>query len=298
MSQLTGDDALDQITGGDQINTDDGMSTIDLARASANAPKAPGTRAPVDEYTGPRKQPNLAPQVWSAAKYTPTPSLHESMITSLENFDGNDPALAQARNAFSLATESLKKISDARDPLARDTSKLPEAKLLLMATHAEKAQDRCAKAFDGALKSLTALAKALEDSLSAPLEQTTHSALCQEIRSYVRGLPKDERDAFVNDAVRRGDKDVMVSVLGAPSYLSGIADERNALWLREYRAKADPIAVMRLSVYRAAIERVNDKAPLMHDEFQRAMGGKWKDVQRLRGQTEASDKALRALAGE
>lgn len=297
MSQHTGDDAVDQITDGEHTNTDDGMSTIDLARASARAPKAPGTRAPVDEFTGPRKSPNLVPQVWSAAKYTPTPSLDERMITSLENFDENDPALAQARNAFSLATETLKKLSDARDPLSRDQSKTPEAKLLLMASHAEKAQDRCAKAFDSALKSLTALAKHVEDSLSAPLEQTTHSALCQEIRSYVRSLPKDERDAFVNDAVKRGDTQVMNAILGAPSYLSGIADERKAMWVRDYRSKADPIAVMRLSVYRAAIERLSEKAPLMHDEFQKAMGGRWSDVRRLRGQTEASDKALAAIAG-
>jgi hypothetical protein len=272
------------------------MTDLEAARAYAAAPQ--NGPAPVDQYTGPRKSPNLVPQVWSAAKYTPTPSLDERMITSVENFDENDPALAQARNAFSLATEQLKKLSDARDPLSRDTSKTPEQKLLLMATHAEKAQDRCAKAFDSALKTLTALAKHVEDSLTAPLEQTTHSALCQEIRQFVRGLPKDERDVFVNAAVKRGDTQVMNAILGAPSYLSGIADERKAMWVREYRSKADPIAVLRLAVYRAAIERVSEKAPLMHDEFQKAMGGRWSDVRRLRGQTEASDKALRALAAE
>lgn len=251
--------------------------------------------AAVDQYTGPRQQPNPVKAMWSNAKYTPTPSLDERMITTLDNFDEADPALAQARNAFSTATETLKKISEARDPLARDTSKTPEQKLLLMAGITEKAAERCARAFDQSYKSLTSLAQTLDESLNKPLEQTTHTAICQEIRTYIRGLKKEERDTFVNEAVNRGDMQVMNAVLGAPSYLSGIADERKAIWLRTYREKADPVAVKRLAVYRAAIDRVTQNAPRMHDEFPKAMGGEWKDVNRLRGQTDASAKALAAL---
>jgi hypothetical protein len=251
--------------------------------------------AAVDQYTGPRQQASPVKPVWSNAKYNPTPSLNEAMITSLENFDETDPALAQARYAFSLATETLKKISETRDPLSRDSSKTPEQKLLLMATHADKAQERCAKAFDGAFKSLTSLAKDLDASLDKPLEQTTHTALCAEIRTYVRNLPKDRRDAFVNDAVNRGDLAVMQSVLGAPSYLSEVSEERKAIWLRTYREKADPVAVKRLAVYRAAIDRVMQNGPRIFDEFEKAMGGSWKDVKRLRGQVDASAKALAAL---
>lgn len=254
--------------------------------------------AAVDQYTGPRQQASPVVPVWSNAKYIPTPSLNEAMITSLEDFDENDPALAQARNAFSLATETLKKISETRDPLARDSSKTPEQKLLLMAGITDKAQERCGRAFDQAYKSLTSLTQTLDESLNKPLEQTTHTAICQEIRTYVRSLPQDKRDAFVNEAVKRGDMQVMNSVLGAPSYLSGISDERKAIWLRDYRSKADPVAVKRLAVYRAAIERIMQNGPRIHDEFPKAMGGEWKDVNRLRGQTDASDKALAALRGE
>jgi hypothetical protein len=272
---------------------------IEGARQFATAPK--NGPAAIDQYTGPRQHADHRPLVWSAAKYIPTPSLHEAVVKGVEGFEdfAGDPAMAQAVNAFSTATESLKKISEARDPLSRDTSKTDEQKLLLMATHADKSLERITLAFDRAHKSLSGLAKDLDASLNKPLEQQTSSALSVEIRSHVKSLPKDERDAFVNSAVARGDMQVLQSVLGAPSYLSGIADERKVMWLRQYREKADPTAVARLAMYRKTIDLIEQRPiTLFLDEMERAMGGKFKDVRRLRGQVEASDKALAALRGE
>jgi hypothetical protein len=268
---------------------------LEGARAFAAAPQF--GPAPVDTYTGPRQMPDHRPLVWSNAPYSPSPSLDERVITSIENFDENDPALAQARNAFSDATETLKKIASARDPLSKDTSKTLEMKLLAMAPITEKAQERVSKKFDNALKALTSLAQSVDEGLNKPLEQTTHSALCVEIRSYVRNLPQDRREAFVNDAVSRGDMQVMQSVLGAPAYLSEVSEIRKAMWLRQYRERANPIDVMRLAIYRSAIELVQDRGPLLHGEFERALGGSWKDVNRLRNQVSASDAALAALRG-
>lgn len=269
---------------------------IEGARAAAAAPK--NGPAAVDQHTGPRQKADHRPLVWSNAPYIPSPSLDERVITSIENFDENDPALAQARNAFSDATETLKKIAATRDPLSKDTSKTLEQKLLLMAPLTEKAQERVSRKFDNALKSLTSLAQSVDEGLNKPLEQTTHSALCVEIRSYIRNLPKDKRDAFVNDAVTRGDMQVMQSVLGAPAYLSEVSEERKAMWLRQYRERANPIDVMRLAIYRRAIELVQERGPLLHGEFEKVLGGSWKDVNRLRNQVSASDAALAALRGE
>jgi hypothetical protein len=140
------------------------------------------------------------------------------------------------------------------------------------------------------------LAKDVDESLSRPLESTTASALCIEIRAYVRSLKNEERDAFVNNAVKAGDMQVMNSVLGAPSYLSGVSDERKAMWLREYRSKADPVAVGRLDRYRRAIDLIQQRPfQLFESEMEKAQGGKFSDVRRLRGQVDASTKALAAL---
>jgi hypothetical protein len=270
---------------------------IEAVRQFAAAPQF--GPAAVDQNENVRRvRPLPVEPVWSAAKYTVSPSLDERVITSIKDFDEGDPALAQARNAFSTATETLKQLSTAREPLSRDSSKTDEQRLLLMATHAEKAQDRVARVFDNAFKSLTKAANEIERQLTAPLEQSTHSELCKEIRGHIKLLDKDERTKFISEAFMNGDKDVMNAVLGVPSYLCGISDAHRALWLRQYREQKDPAAVVRLRNYRTAVDLITERSQLIFPEFEKAQGGKWKDVRRLRGQVEASDKALAGLSGE
>jgi hypothetical protein len=267
--------------------------TLDAARAAAAAPTL--GPAPVDTDR-PRPFVDHKPAIWTAAPYTPTPSLDEGVIKAqMEDFP-DDPAMQSAVSAFSLATVSLTKIAAAKEPLSKDTSKTSEQKLLLMAGHADKALDKMTAALDRAHKNLTNLADGLDEQLSKPLEQSTGNSLSVEIRAYVRGLSKDKRDAFVNDAVVRGDMQVMQSVLGAPSFLSEISDERKAMWIRQYREKADPTAVARLAMYRKTIALLLQRpANLLVGEMEKAMGGRYADVRRLRGQVAASDNALAGL---
>jgi hypothetical protein len=272
---------------------------LDAARSSASSAKREAGDLPAAiDSNRPRPFVDHKPPIWTAAAYTPTPSLNEAVIKAVEGFEDfpDDPAMASAVSAFSAATVSLAKIAAAKEPLSKDTSKTSEQKLLLMAGHADKALDKMTTALDRAHKNLTNLADDLDAQLSKPLEQSTGNALSVEIRAYVRGLPKDKRDAFVNDAVKRGDMQVMQSVLGAPSFLSEISDERKAMWLRDYHEKADPKAVARLSMYRKTIEILMQRpANLLVNEMEKAMGGTFKDVRRLRGQVTASDNALAGL---
>jgi hypothetical protein len=272
------------------------MTDLEAARAAARAPKI--YRAAVDEPGGRRQSPTPAAlQVWSSASYTPTPSLDPGIIKAIEGYEENEGYLAPALNAFSTAHETLKAVAAARDPLSRDTSKTDEMKLLAMAARSEKALDRITKTFDTAYKNLDSAARELDESLSKPLESVTHSAMCQEIRSYIRSLPKDERGAFVGEALKRGDMQVLNAVLGAPSYLSGVADAHKDLWLRQFHEARSPQDVRRLAAYRKAIDLIGTRAHLLNGEMEKAQGGTWANVRRLRGQTDASDKALAAIAG-
>jgi len=270
-------------------------SQIDLVRAVVAAPTH---RAAVDE-PGPRG--NYAPDpslgVFNNASFIPTPSLDPGVIKAIDGYAENEGYLAPALNAFSTAHVTLQQIADARAPLMRDTSKTPEQKLLLMATYAEKAQVRIMQAFDKAHQNLNAAANALDKSLSEPLESVTNSSMCQEIRAYVRGLPNGERSKFISEALQRGDMQILNSVLGAPSYLSGVADVQKANWLRQFHEAKNPASVKRLAAYRKAIELLETRSHLVVTQIEKAQGGKHADVRRLRGQVEESDKALAALGG-
>jgi len=273
--------------------------SAEAAHQFVNAKNAPGPAA-VDANR-PRPFVDHKPAVWSGASHIPTPSLHEGIIKAVEGFEDfpDDPAMASAVSAFSIATVTLEKINAAKEPLAKDTSKTGEQKLLAMAVHAEKALDRVIAAFDRAHKNLTNVADGLDAQLSKPLEQSTGNALSVEIRSYVRALPQEKRIAFINDSVKNSDMQVMQSVLGAPSFLSEIPEVRKAMWLRDYREKADPAAVQRLAMYRKTIEILQSRPfTMLFSEMEKSMGGKFSDVKRLRGQVEASDNALAGLGGE
>jgi hypothetical protein len=277
-----------------QEQTND-MTDLEAARAAARAPKT--YRAPVDEPGGRRQSATPAVlQVWSSANYTPTPSLDPGIIKAIEGYEENEGYLAPALNAFSTAHETLKQVAAARDPLSRDTSKSEGQKLLAMAARSEKAQERITKTFDTAHKNLSSAAQALEESLSQPLEASASGGFSVEIRKHIKSLPKDERGEFVGEAMKRGDYSVLNAVLGAPAYLSGVTDAHKDLWLRQFHEARNPQAVRRLAAYRKALELIETRGPLVFTEMEKAQGGKWSDVKRLRGQSEASDAALAAIS--
>jgi hypothetical protein len=272
------------------------MSQVEMVRALVAAETH---RAPIND-PNPRQvviPPQLSQEIWNNAPFTPSPSLHPGVVEAIEGYAENVGYLAPALNAFSTAHVTLKQISDARAPLTRDTSKTPEQRLLLMATHASKQQDRIMGAFDKAISNLSSAADALDKSLSQPLESVTHTDLCREIRAHCKSLKPAERVAFVAEALQRGDMQILNATLGSPAYLWGGHEEQKANWLRLYHEQRKPAEVRRLAAYRKAIDLLNTRAPLVWTQMEKAMGGKWSDVQRLRGQVEASDKGLAAIGG-
>ena len=92
---------------------------------------------------------------------------------------------------------------------------------------------------------------------SAAPEHATASR--EEIRSYVRGLPENDRMRFVAQMAEQGDRQTVFSVLSAPTYLSGLdtlrADEFAAL-RRDSLTKLEPVKGTQL----AELERLRDAA--------------------------------------
>ena len=91
---------------------------LEAARAFAAAPK--NGPAPIDAAAAstPRQVPDRRVPVWSNTNYAPTPSLSEAMITSLENFDENDPAATfEVINGQEIASAAR---TDKRDYRSRD----------------------------------------------------------------------------------------------------------------------------------------------------------------------------------
>jgi hypothetical protein len=75
-----------------------------------------------------------------------------------------------------------------------------------------------------------------------------------EIRAHVKALPGAQGIDFVRAAIERGDADTVSAILGAPPYLSGIDHDTQAVLLRMWNERANPLAGKRLRAMQAASE--------------------------------------------
>jgi hypothetical protein len=97
------------------------------------------------------------------------------------------------------------------------------------------ALDRAAKDFDRRFATIRAtreaLAKRIDDALVDPKGSTPAGiATAGEIRAYARSLKDHERHKFVEEAIEAGDLQTLSALLNAPRYLSGLTDQRRALY--------------------------------------------------------------------
>lgn len=225
--------------------------------------------------------------------YSPPIDFHPGVIEAIDGFKEFQGYLTPAQEAFSSAYEGLKAIRSAYDAAARNPAWNQHQRLLNVAGAAEKQYQRMLGKFDAAIKNLSTAAKALDESLSQPLEQQAGAGtINSEIRAHVKALSSEARMNFINDAIADRNSKVLTAVLGAPSFLSGLKDPIHASFTRLYWEKTSPEAVGRLTATRRAIELLEKRGPTVHRHVERAMGGQWATVQALRKANSEAEKAL------
>lgn len=235
---------------------------------------------------------NVASNAIREARYHPTPSLDPRNVEAIDGFEEFKGYLSPAQTAFSTAHENLIAIDKAAQAAEKNGAWNPSAKLLNVAVFAEKKREQMTRAFDGAVRDLSAAAKALDSQLSAPMEAAAGGALAQEIRAHVRSLPPEGRVKFLGEALERGDAKSLAAVCGAPHYLTGVAEPMVTHYTRAWREKSAPEATRRLAATRAAIELLETRGHLVWDQTEKAMRGKFVTVNALRKANTEAEKAL------
>lgn len=313
MSQLTGDDAVDQITGVESETIDEKAARLDAERAAANAEHLAAARAAagaernypsaVDTYTGPRQSPTPGAILNGGAiekntPFHPSPTLDERQITALaEDDESLLGCLEPAKHALSVATESLKAIDNAYTQLSKDTSKTPQAKAMLLEPVASKKLDHMNKVFSKAQESLSKSVEVIEGELSKPFASAT-SPGSMELRGVLRAMRAEERNEAIEQAVKNNDMTIVTAVLGSHPLTSGVDPLRHSMWSRTWTERANPDLVARLTATRKAITHLERAAPIALASVEKAMRANFADVSKHRKLADAADAALRALAGE
>jgi len=229
--------------------------------------------------------------------FHPSPSLNEGLIDGIEGAEDFAGYLAPAKNALSHASESLKSIDAAWQALRSDQSKSELQKAMVLAPAAIKKQEAILRVFSKASEDLDKAVELIEKELSAPVvAAATASPTNAELRTVIRNMPKAEREALIDTAVREGDTTVTNAVLGVHPLITGVDPLRHSMWTRQIREKANPELVRRLAATKKAIEVIERAAPIALKQVEQAMRANFADVAKAQKMADASAEALAALA--
>ena len=222
-----------------------------------------------------------------------SPGLHPQLIASLDEYDDDTSGyLEPAVEAFKHAYSGIAKTHLIRDAVRNDPTMTEAAQIVRTADHAEKVWKDAAARFDKVTANMQSGIAKMEAELSAPVQARAAHTISVEVRSYVRSLPDGSRMGFIRQAIERGDVDSVSAVLGGPAYLSGIEPAMQAILLRMWHEKANPVAAKRIKAMTAALDLLGTNAPLVTKELERAIGVPQHKVKAFREAKAKADKAF------
>ncbi|KLU27669.1 hypothetical protein EOS_03410 [Caballeronia mineralivorans PML1(12)] len=220
--------------------------------------------------------------------YTDVPvSYHPLNIDSIEGVDEETaPYVKPAKEALALAYVTLNQLNEARRALVNDESLTEGAKLLKLADFAGKHQETVSRKFDAVHQNLTAGINDLERQLNAPVAEAARiSPFAPDIRNHVKALSFDKQHEWINEMIKKDDRQSLNAVLGAPAFLSGLTDEWQKIQAKRYHKAMNPGLTTRLDVMIKAREKIETVgAQFVHTDVEKSLGHKhgWREVQRLR----------------
>lgn len=145
------------------------------------------------------------------------------------------------------------------------TQHFPPSEELVSA--AQRAFYRASRQIDASTASLSNHIRALESRVAAAVDDTTaRTPLAAEVRHHVKTL-KENRIGFVMKLIEDGDKGSVASILGAPSYLSGLADKDMGVLRAHAERKWAPIDTQQLAATKAVRDRVEFSGGKVFERF-------------------------------
>lgn len=212
-----------------------------------------------------------------------SPALDPETYRSVEGYDDDTRAFVDVViNAFNDAYVTAGKIHDARELWESNPSVTAENRILIVGREADKQKDRVLKRLALAERDLRANIAHVEAQLMEPL--TEHAGLGtinSEVRAFVRSLGGTEREKFMADALAQNDGTTLSAVLGAQHFLSGLTTFDRDHYLRRFHQQRQPQQVRRLEVMQRVLERFERGIPVVHAQFDKAVGAKSNAVANL-----------------
>jgi hypothetical protein len=225
-------------------------------------------------------------------RYIPSLSLDPLNVKAIEGFDEHSGYVNVAVEAFSEIHVGLLKLRDAREQVAKDSSRTEAQQVLMTAKEAEKLQERTARAMDKAIKQLRDGIAHNERELTKPLTAGADSRMSCQVRDLCLSMSASDREKFISEAMKDGDTTVLNAILGAPAALSGLSKQMIAHHIRQFHEKNNPQIAERIKVMSKVLDLVEQRCNLIFTEIERCLGAKMETVQKLRKASSAAEAAL------
>jgi hypothetical protein len=162
-----------------------------------------------------------------------------------------DPALDGLASAMRSARAAAEQLAGLKVALDADPTRTPAARALQVREAALRLGDQAAGALDAAAAKAADAVRRLEaETKPVPPRE----ALAAEIRSRLASMQPADRAAVLEAALISGDRDVVGSVLGAPSFLAGLDPAQSETLTLRWRQRHHQDAAGQIARIRSALE--------------------------------------------
>lgn len=218
-------------------------------------------------------------------------ALHPDTVKALPDYDDDTlPVLTPTVTAFDTAYQAVIAVHTAREA-AKTNPTWNEAQQVLHSDDlARRKLEHVTKTFDSVRSNLVKGIAHIEAELTAPVTAKAADGIARDIRAHAKAMKTEERHKFVQDALDSGDEVTMSSLLGAPSYLSGLTADFQHTYTRLWREKVAPDMAKRLRAMTAAKEMIERNAPIVFSSMEKAVGAPPHKAKALREAKTAAEK--------
>lgn len=220
-------------------------------------------------------------------------ALHPLNVTKIDGYgEATKGYAAGAERVLQEAYTGVSAVFGGAEAVKRDMSLTDAGRTIKVDDMAQRVFAKCAKMFDAESSNLSKGIAQIEEKLTAPINARAAHPIAAEVRAHVKAMKGPDRVAFVYRAVTSGDAVTVESVLGAPSYLSGIEADTQAVLLRHYHEHAAPEEAAKLKVMQGALALLGNRGGLLMTQLEQAVGAKPHEARALRQAKARADKAL------
>ncbi|MCK7543054.1 hypothetical protein MLC59_02580 [Marinobacter bryozoorum] len=206
----------------------------------------------------------------------------------------HDTVFLSLVNAHDTARNAAERILAARKVALANTLQTESKNIEEFSKAHEKAFNAASGKLDNAIQYARQAITDIEQQLNAPVDAPKNAGTASDIRNHVKHLDREQRSAFVADAMANNDHETLTAILSAPAYLSGLTPAQHQHHKTEFKKRQNPELFSRLDLLKKTEARVTSAGSKLVELSGQIHNH---DASKLKAAKEADERARKALSG-